>query len=105
MKLRGIQCSVEGCERRVISIKGRDKCREHHRLSVVWKKPNQQATSQCTGFREITKPRATQMCGTEAGSHIIALLKRCGELQVPAPVKRYFKCSVETAELYGRYAA
>lgn len=105
--MNSIPCDVAGCQRRVMSKKGRTKCREHHRLTVVWKNASNQRNNQCVGFAEPLEthpPRAKQMDNREGGDHLMSLLRRVCDFDI-APVKRYFKCTVETAELFQRYAA
>ena len=106
-KRHGVPCATDGCARVVMSKKGRPTCRECWRKTVVWKNPSNQRNNQCVGFAEPLEscpPRTKQMDDKEGGAHLMSLLRGVGVLDF-SPVKLYFKCAVETAELFRRYAA
>ena len=103
---RGIPCEVEGCKRVVMSKRGRTKCREHHRLTVVWKNPSNQRNNQCAGFAEPLEtlpPRAKQMSTADAGDHLMSLLRGVGVLDF-SPVKRYIPGTQEFNDVARLYA-
>ncbi len=100
-------CSTEGCGRVVITTTGREKCRECHRLTVVWKSASNQRRNQCAGFAiptTVIRKRVTQMSVKDAGAHVIDLLRRVVDMSIPGPVTVYSRGSDGFAELERMYS-
>ena len=90
-------CATPGCGKIVCSIKGRVICRDCHRGTVVWKnRTNQRDSLSAKEVMAAPVPsRVVEMSGTEAGDHVLSLLRRFEVLEIPAPVKVYTRGSTD----------